>query len=126
MKIKRVECLNIINLIKKLKDKVFNIETQYKFLLIDKQCKEEEELYSQQLQFIIEKYGEKDDFNNLIHNESGGIKIQTEAQEECLKLIKQLEKSDASFPDIYFSIDELDKLELTLDELRTLEPFIKI
>ena len=41
-------------------------------------------------------------------------------------LIKQLEKSDASFPDIYFSIDELDKLELTLDELRTLEPFIKI
>lgn len=126
MKIKRVECLNIINLIKKLKDKVFNIETQYKFLLIDKQCKEEEELYSQQLQFIIEKYGEKDDSNNLIHNESGGIKIQTEAQEECLKLIKQLEKSDASFPDIYFSIDELDKLELTLDELRTLEPFIKI
>ena len=126
MKIKRVECLNIINLIKKLKDKVFNIETQYKFLLIDKQCKEEEELYSQQLQFIIEKYGETDDSNNLIHNESGGIKIQTEAQEECLKLIKQLEKSDASFPDIYFSIDELDKLELTLDELRTLEPFIKI
>lgn len=126
MKIKRAECLNIINLIKKLKDKVFNIETQYKFLLIDKQCKEEEELYSQQLQFIIEKYGEKDDSNNLIHNESGGIKIQTEAQEECLKLIKQLEKSDASFPDIYFSIDELDKLELTLDELRTLEPFIKI
>ena len=126
MKIKRAECLNIINLIKKLKDKVFNIETQYKFLLIDKQCKEEEELYSQQLQFIIEKYGEKDDSNNLIHNESGGIKIQTEAQEKCLKLIKQLEKSDASFPDIYFSIDELDKLELTLDELRTLEPFIKI
>ena len=95
MKKKRVECLNIINLIKKLKDKVFNIETQYKFLLIDKQCKEEEELYSQQLQFIIEKYGETDDSNNLIHNESGGIKIQTEAQEECLKLIKQLEKSDA-------------------------------
>lgn len=126
MKIKRVECLNIINLIKKLKDKVFNIETQYKFLLIDKHCKEEEELYSQQLQFIVEKYGEKDDSNNLIYNESGGVKIQTEAQEECLKLIKQLEKSDASFPDIYFNIDELDKLELTLDELQTLEPFIKI
>lgn len=126
MKIKRSECLNIINLIKKLKDKVFNIETQYKFLLINKQCEQEEELYSQQLQFIIDKYGEKDDSNNLVYNESGGIKIQTETQNECLKLIKQLEKSDASFPDIYFTFEELDNLELTLSELQTLEPFIKI
>lgn len=126
MKIKRSECLNIINLIKKLKDKVFNIETQYKFLLINKQCEQEEELYSQQLQFIIDKYGEKDDSNNLIYNESGGIKIQTESQSECLKLIKQLEKSDASFPEIYFTFEELDNLDLTLSELQTLEPFIKI
>lgn len=126
MEIKRINCLNIIGLIEKLKNKTFNIETQYKFLLINKQCKQEEELYNEQLQLIIEKYGERDTNNNFIYNNSGGVKIQMELQKECLDLIKQLEESKTSFPDIYFTFEELDNLDLTLAELQILEPFIKI
>lgn len=126
MNIKRVNCLKLIELIDRLKDNIFNIETQYKMLLINKQCKEVKELYNEQLQIIINKYAEKNEQGKYIYNKNGGIKIDKEYNQECLQKITELEDSETIFPDIRFTFDELDDLKLTLRELELLEPFIKI
>jgi hypothetical protein len=44
---------------------------------------------------------------------------------ECLEKLTQLSKRTVQLPDLYFSIDELQELGLTLGELEVLEPFIK-
>ena len=126
MKIKRINCLKIVELTNKLKNKIFNIETQYKLLLINKQCKQEEEIYNEQLSLIIEKHAEREAKGSYIYNDQGAIKIKTEYKNDCLNLTSQLEMVEVTMPDIYFTIDELESLELSLLELEILEPFIKI
>jgi hypothetical protein len=44
---------------------------------------------------------------------------------ECLEKVLEINSLEVSFPDIYFSLSELEPLGLTLQELMYLEPFIK-
>ena len=52
-------------------------------------------------------------------------KIQQEKMAECYFLMTQMNNLDVQIPDIYFTLDELEKLELTLEEMEILLPFIK-
>lgn len=112
-------------LIDQLSKKRFDIHIQYKFIKIRKAIKEEEEIYQEQIKLNCEPYFEKDQFGNPIMNEQGGFKISSEKINECYLLMHQMNSLDIQIPDIYFSLDELEKLDLTLGELSLLEPFIK-
>ena len=57
--------------------------------------------------------------------DDGGVKIKEEYLEECSKKINELNSRQITIPDITFSLDELEPLELTLEELFILEPLIK-
>lgn len=102
----------------------FSIETQYKIIKIKKLISEELDIYTQQVQSLSD-YFEKDEKGEIIKI-SDGVKIKSEYIEECAKKIYELDNSTIQLPDIYFSLDELEPLNLTLDELELLEPFIKI
>lgn len=112
-------------LIQKIKTSVFSIQTQYKFLKINKAIENEYVLYQEQKQMIIDKYVERNDEGKFIENESGGLKIKKGMVEECASQLLALNKMEISIPDVYFSLDELEPLGLTLEELILLEPFIK-
>lgn len=101
----------------------FSISTQYKLLKIKSVLKNEIEIYNEQIT-SLEEFFEKDDNGNLIQN-SEGFKIKKECLKECQAKINELNNSQISLPDIYFSIDELEPLSLTLNELELLQPFIK-
>ena len=75
MKINRKQITNILDVIEEIKTKKFNINTQYKMLLIKKYIKEDLEVIEEQYQLLIEQYGEKDKNGLLIRTENGGIKI---------------------------------------------------
>lgn len=101
----------------------FSVSTQYKLLKIKKILREEIEIYNEQIT-SLSNFFEKDDLGNLIKNQNG-FKIKDEYLEQCKIKINELNNSQISLPDIYFSLDELEPLSLTLNELELLEPFIK-
>lgn len=112
-------------LLSKIKTMNFSIQTQYKFLKIAKAVKSELEICEEQKESLIQSYAEFDDKGQLIVSEQGGIKIKEECLQECAKKINEINSLQITFPDIYFSLDELEPLGLTLGELELLEPFIK-
>lgn len=125
MLIKRHELNRIDELINSLSKLKFDIHTQYKFMKIKKAIQIETEIYQEQIQLNCEDYFERDAEGLPIINEQGGFKIQPEKMGECYLLMNQMNSLLVQIPDIYFSLDELEPLELTLDELSVLEPFIK-
>ena len=121
-----VESLKEIGLlIDKLKEKTFDINTQYKFIKLSKVIKEESQYAVEQELLLFYAYGERDEKGQFIANEQGGVKIKQDCLAECLEKLTQLSKRTVQLPDLYFSIDELQELGLTLGELEVLEPFIK-
>ena len=119
------EYLPFLNqLLVKIKTMNFSIQTQYKFLKILKAVNEELIIYEEQRNSLIESYAEFDNGNPVI-NENGGIKIKEGCLEDCKKKIDEINAMQIALPDIYFSLDELEPLGLTLGELELLEPFIK-
>ena len=125
MKINRKQITNILDVIEEIKTKKFNINTQYKMLLIKKYIKEDSEVIEEQYQLLIEQYGEKDKNGLLIRTENGGIKIKQEYIEDCQQKIQDFNNLDITIPDITFSIDELEELNLSFEKLEYFMPFIK-
>lgn len=116
---------NLGALIEKIKEKSFSIETQYKFLKISKVVQTEQAILNEQKEILVKKYAETDEKGDFITTKDGGIKIKDEFLTACLEKVVELNSIEISFPDIYFSLSELEPLGLTLQELMYLEPFIK-
>lgn len=125
MLIKRQLIRQINSIIELLEKKKFDIKTQYKIIKIKKAIQDEEQIYQEQLQLNCEQFFEKDSNNQPIINKDGAFKIKAEKMNECYLLMKQMNSLEVQIPDIYFTLDELQPLDLTLGELSVLEPFIK-
>ena len=125
MLIKRNQISQILNIIENNKNKRFDINTQYKMLLIKKKIKEDLELVEEQYQILLNLYGEVNEEGEFVKTEDGVIKIKEGYQSECQKKIQEFNQLDVTIPDVYFTIEELESLNLTLFELEVLEPFIK-
>lgn len=123
MKIKKNDMISIINLINKMKNRIFNVETQYKLLKLKRKLQEEQITYEQEIndlsQFIERENGK------YIKDRNGGYKIYAEKQVECEEFVKRLNSLEVQLPEIYFSLDELENLQLSLEDLEILMPFIK-
>lgn len=119
------EVKKLSQLLESIKDKVFDINTQYKFLKIAKIIKEEEELIQEQEFLLLKRYAEVDENGKFITSEDGGVKIKDgEIAEFGIKLM-ELKYRRVQLPDIYFSLDELEPLNLSLGQLELLIPLIK-
>lgn len=115
----------LMSVVNKVKLKTFNIETQYKFLKIIKVLTPELQIYNEQRNLLLAYYAARDNEGKPILNEDGALQIIAGKEEECLKKIEELNELEISFQDIYFSLNELEDLGLTLEDLIFLEPFIK-
>lgn len=108
----------------KTKNKTFSLETQYKFLKILKIIEPEIDIYNEQRALLIEHFAQKDSNGNFI-SDANGIKVDPEKALECQAKIEELNEMEISFYDIYFRLEEFIGLDLTLEDLSYLEPFIK-
>lgn len=125
MLIKRTEIQKIKDLILSLSKEKFNIKTQYKLIKINKAIKNEEEIYQEQIQLNCEPFFERDKNGVPKINESGGYKIKEDKISECYLLMNKMNNLEVQLPDLFFSFDELEELNLNLEQLEVLEPFIK-
>lgn len=120
-----VDLIPLERLLSSIKDKQFPVQTQYKFLKINKIIRDELGVVEEQRRMILDSYAELDEKGRLILGPDGGIKIKNEYIEECAQKMVELNGLEIQMPDIYFSLDELEPIGLTLGQLELLEPFIK-
>lgn len=126
MLIKRKDCIKIVTAARSiLKDKKFNLQTQYKILKLVKAIEEEEEIMNQSVLKIANEYAEKDEIGQIIQNEDGGIKIDQNKKNELALALNELNTAELQLPDIYFNLEEFEGLDLTLEELDAFIAFIK-
>lgn len=126
MVIKRKEALSLIAVLNNIKTKKFDIHLQYRIIKLQKAIKEEQDIYEEQMELNCSQYFEKDEKGNLITNPDGGIKIKSGQQLQCQQTIAALNNCMVQLPDIYFTLEELQELDLSLGDLEPFEPFIKI
>ena len=124
MIIKRTDLPILTNVFSRISELKFNINTQYKLLKMKKAIEEEEEIYLKQLESLKE-YCIKDENGQFITNKNGGYQIDATKAEECGKLVQETNAIQIQVPDIYFTIEELEPLDLTFNELEAFDSFIK-
>lgn len=126
MLVKRQDTVKIVTAAKeRLYNKRFNLQTQYKILKLVKAIEEEDELMNKSILIIANEYAEKDNNGEVIKTEDGGIKIDENKKAELALALNNLNSAELQLPDIYFSLEEFDGLDLTLEELDAFMPFIK-
>lgn len=124
--------MEIANLIKlnQLKSKFINIKmsikTTYKFTRLFKEIEEQVDFFNTTLSDLIKEYGQKDENGKyILTDDQNGIKIREDKYEECMSKINELNNLDINLDYIpNFTLDELDNLELSIDEMTLLIPFI--
>lgn len=126
MKVKMHQILDFELVYNKIKNTKMPIKTIYNFAKFAREINNEKEFYQQELQRIIDNFGERDENGNFVLTEDKtGIQIKKELLNECQKEIALLSNLEIEIKGISLSIDELENVELTLSEMEILMAFIE-
>lgn len=109
-----------------IKKKTLPIKTAYKLSRLFKVIDSEARFYTEQLNTIIEQYALRDENGDKVTtNEGNSIQIAPEYIDSTSQKINELLSLDVELPDLLFSLDELDSLGLTMEEVNAFFPLIQ-
>lgn len=106
----------------------FNLKTTYKLARLFKNISEEAKCYEDSVKQTVLKYAEKDENGEpIISQEEQGesVSFLPGEQQKCLEEIDELGKETIEIKDCYFTLDELGDVNISIDEMKGLLPFIK-
>ena len=119
------QVLNILSIYERIRELKVSAKVAYKFNKLCNSLKNDADFYKTELNKIIERYAERDENGSLIHLEYGAIKIKSEDMPTAQKEINNLDTLEVDAPDIKFTIDELDGLQLSIEDFNRILPFIE-
>lgn len=126
MKIKMAKILDLRDIYEKIKTQSLPITTTYKISKLFTAINSETEFYQTQLNSIIQEYGKKDENGQFILTEDKqGVQVEADKISEAQAKIVELHNLEVDLPDITFSLPELEKIELSVEEFNSLLPFIE-
>lgn len=106
----------------------FPVKTAYKLMRLFQDISKEVECYETVVKDTLMKYAKKDEEGNpIIHKSEQGenVEIPKDLQEKCLKEINELGNSEVEIKDSFFTIEDFGDINVSLEELKGLIPFIK-
>lgn len=125
MKVRFYQIKNFINIYEKIKDTTLPIKVGYQLAKLATLCQKEIDIYQIQLNKLIQEYGARDENNQLIQTDNGeGIKIKEDKIQECQDKIIELSNLEIEINIAPISINILENIELSLDEITNLSPFL--
>lgn len=124
MLVHRGSIQNLLAVIERNSNKTFDIQTQYKLIKLKRSLIPELEILNEQLQ-SLSQFFETDDRGNFIRSEDGGVMIKEENIEQFDQTLTSINNMEVTLPDVYFSLEELAPLELTLNEVELFDFCIK-
>jgi hypothetical protein len=101
------------------------LKTTYKFTRLMKRTEEEISFYQTKFQEIVEEYGVKEDGQYKLTPDGQSIVIVPGKEVECNAKIAELRNLDVSIEGIKFSIEELEKIDVSISELSCLMSLIE-
>lgn len=123
---KLYEILAFRSLYEKIKDTSLPIKITYKLTKLFHRVQDELNFYQTEQYKILESIALKDNDGNYIYTEDGnGIKIEEGKEKECEEKMNELLNIDVIVDDISFSLDELESLQLSIEDMNCLMPLIK-
>lgn len=125
MKVKIFQIKQFMDIYEKIKDTTLPIKVGYKLAKIAAECQKEMDIYQFQLNKIIQEYGARDENNQLIQTDNGnGIKIKEDKIQECQDKLNELSTLEVEINETPISIESLDNLELSLNEIGGMASFL--
>lgn len=101
------------------------IKTAYKLSRLAKAADTEMDFYRTKFNEILAEFCQTDDNGKYVYTEDGqGYKILEGREYECNQAMTDLHELEIELPDITFTIEEFDGIELTINELDGIMPFI--
>lgn len=101
-----------------------DMQLALKVIKFIKAVETETDFYDKKYSEILLKYAEKDKSGNIVQAD-GGLKIKEEHIDIFSSEVKKLNSVDVEKPSFEFTIDELNRCDLTGNGLYALYPFIK-
>ena len=124
MKININELVQIGNLCEKFSNRVVSARLAYKLAKLSKAISEDINFYQEKYIEYLDKFGERDDNGDFISN-GGNIKIISGLEQECKEKFNELNSIEVEIPNIKFSLEELEQLNMTMKDILILDPFIE-
>ena len=125
MKLTIKDLVLFYNLYDQIKDRAPSIKTAYKMNKIYERAVQEQTFIQEQQQKIAEKYAQRDEKGNLIlTDDKTDILVEPSKMNECKKALRELVEIEVELPDYSFTLDELEPLKLSINDLQPLMNFI--
>ena len=126
MKIKMYQVFKVLEIYKRVKEAKAPARVAYKFNKLCIELEKDANFYTEELKKIVEQYADRDGSGTIMKTAEGDvIQLKPEYVKTAQNEIDALWTLDIDAPDIEFSIDELDGLELSIEDFNSMLPFIK-
>lgn len=126
MKVKMSRLLGIQELYERFKEQKMPIKTTYKVSKLFSAIAPELDWYSTQVAEIVNVYAEKNENGIPKLTESGdGVQIAKEHLETVQSKFNELWGVDVELPDIKFTLEELEGMDLSVEDFNKFLPFIE-
>jgi hypothetical protein len=126
MTLKMYELTNFPAFYEKIRSEKLPFKTSYHLALLAQEVEKHINYYQEQFRNILMDCGKKDDNGNFIPSDDGqGIMLIDEKANEAYEKIAELRNLEVALPDYIFSVEDFAKVELTLEEMAVIMPFIK-
>lgn len=125
MTLKMYQIIPFENFYIRIKSCVLPIKISYKFSKLARAIEQEKNFYQSKVQEIIEEYGERDENGELkLTDNKTAFVIKEDKVLECQQKMNELSELEIDIEEIKFSIDDLEGLTLSPQEMDILIPFI--
>ena len=126
MQIKMWQALKTLEIYKRIKNQYLPAKVAYRLNKLYNELEKTSTFYHEELNKIIAEYCEKnEDGTPKVLEDGSGIKIKEEFIEEAKTEAEELWNLDIDAPDIKISLNDLDNIKLSIEELNAVSPFIK-
>lgn len=119
------QVLSILGIYDRVRESKVPAKVAYKFNKLCLALNDDAEFYKTELNKIIQQYGEKHEDGTFVFLDEGSIKIKPEVYDDARKEISNLDNLDVDAPDVKFTVDELDGLQLSIEDFNRMLPFIE-
>jgi hypothetical protein len=126
MTLKMIDIINFNVFYDEVRTNKMPLKVAFKLSNLVKAINEKTDFYREEIQKILQEYGEFDENGNIITiNNGNGIKVKPGTEIECTAKINELQSLDVDLPDITFDIEEFGDIEMTLEIFNIITPFLK-
>jgi hypothetical protein len=126
MKLKMLNIINFNIFYEEIKTNKLPFKMAYKLSNLTKAIETNLQFYQEKIQEILREYGELDENGDLVPTDDGkGVKVKPGTEIACMTEINELQNVEIELPDIKFTIEEFDNIELPLEVFQIIMPFIQ-